>query len=67
MNGCYYNKEDVDLTIVYMSGFYDGEKKWKDRIKEKLNTVKDYETEIDDDVYDYKKVQFETCEELLKG
>ena len=67
MNGCYYNQEVDDLTTVYMSGFYDGEKKWKDKIKQKLNTVKDYETEIDDDVYDYKKTQFETYEELLEG
>ena len=26
--------ENADLTIVYMNGFYDGEKKWKDKIKE---------------------------------
>lgn len=64
--GCFYNQEVDDLTTVYMSGFYDGEKKWKDRIKEKLNTVKDYKAEIDDDIYDYKKVQFETYKELLE-
>ena len=25
--------ENADLTTVYMNGFYDGEKKWKDKIK----------------------------------
>lgn len=29
------SEEDIDLITVYMSGFYDGEKKWKDKIKEK--------------------------------
>lgn len=28
-----------DLTIVYMNGFYDGEKKWKDKIKEKIEKL----------------------------
>ena len=27
--------KNADLTTVYMNGFYDGEKKWKDKIKEK--------------------------------
>ena len=27
--------ENADLTTVYMNGFYDGEKKWKNKIKEK--------------------------------
>ena len=39
MNGCYYNQEVDDLTTVYMSGFYDGEKKWKDKIKAKINKL----------------------------
>lgn len=29
--------ENADLTTVYMNGFYDGEKKWKDKIKELQN------------------------------
>lgn len=28
--------ENADLSIVYMDGFYDGEKKWKDKINEKI-------------------------------
>lgn len=31
--------ENTDLTTVYMSGFYDGEKKWKDKIKEKIEEL----------------------------
>ena len=26
--------ENADLTTVYMTGYYDGENKWKDKIKE---------------------------------
>ena len=29
--------ENADLTTVHMNGFYEGEKKWKDKIKEKIN------------------------------
>lgn len=32
--------ENADLSIVYMSGFYDGEKKWKDKIKAKIEKYK---------------------------
>ena len=39
MNGCYYNQEVDDLTTVYMSGLYDGEKKWKDKIKAKIEEL----------------------------
>ena len=28
--------EEVDLTTVYLDGVYDGEQKWKDKIKEKM-------------------------------
>lgn len=28
--------ENADLTTVYINGFYDGEKKWKDKINEKI-------------------------------
>ena len=33
--------ENADLTTVYMNGFYDGEKKWKDKIKQKINEIDD--------------------------
>ena len=35
--------ENGDLTTVYLSGFYDGEKKWKDKIKAKKEYYKSYE------------------------
>lgn len=31
--------ENADLTTVYMNGFYDGEKKWKDKIKYKIEEL----------------------------
>lgn len=34
--------ENADLTIVYMNGFYDGEKKWKNKIREKIEFYKRY-------------------------
>lgn len=29
------DETELDYTTVYLSGFYDGEKKWKDKIKSK--------------------------------
>lgn len=49
---------DIDLTIVYMNGFYDGEKKVKDKIKAKIEEL-DIEIQCceyaDDDTEEYKK------------
>ena len=62
--GCYYNDKDIDLTTVYMSGFYDGEKKWKDKIYKKIN-------ELDNVKYaeciEKAQEDIELLEELLKG
>ena len=33
--------KNADLTTVYLNGFYDGEKKVKDKIKAKIEEVKD--------------------------
>lgn len=33
--------KNADLTIVYMNGFYDGEKKVKDKIKAKIEELDD--------------------------
>lgn len=56
--GCYYNEEDVDLTTVYLSGFYDGEKKWKDKIKAKIEKYKwSVDSYYNGDVSDYKQSQ----------
>ena len=37
--------EDADLTAVYMNGFYDGEKKWKDKINGLLKEIDDNNTD----------------------
>lgn len=46
--------ENADLSIVYMSGFFDGEKKCKDEIKAK---IEEYEEILDSPIIkeDYKK------------
>lgn len=41
------NKE-LDLTTVYISGVYDGEKKWKDKIKAKIEEYKKQQKEEPD-------------------
>ena len=33
--------ENADLTVVYLDGVYDGKKKWKDKIKEKIKDLKE--------------------------
>lgn len=38
--------ENADLSIVYMSGFYDGEKKWKDKIKAKIEELNEMIIEV---------------------
>lgn len=56
MSGCYYNQEVDDLTTVYLSGFYDGEKKWKDKIKTKIENIKEDEDfyREQDRMYEYE-------------
>lgn len=46
--------ENTDLSIVYMSGFYDGEKKWKYKINSK---IEEYEEILQSSIIkeDYKK------------
>ena len=53
--------EDIDLTTVYMSGFYDGEKKWKDKIR---NKIKELEEELK---YEITKNEAKIQINLLKG
>lgn len=31
--------EEIDYTTIYLSGFYDGEDKWKDKIKNRLSEL----------------------------
>ena len=78
-SGCFYNEKTADdLTTVYMSGFYDGEKKWKDKIKEKIEKLKEIIEQnqelIDNKVnatyttlaIDYSKNAIEILQELLE-
>lgn len=69
--------ESADLTSVYMNGFYDGEKKWKDKIKEKIEKLNKEKNEIEQAMnnklytynssYDLDIYKIEALEELLKG
>lgn len=43
--------ENGDLTTVYLSGFYDGEKKWKDKIKAKIEEVQNMKAKAKDIVF----------------
>jgi hypothetical protein len=54
-DGCYYNKEVDDLTTVYLSGFYDGEKKWKDKIKAMFENYKESSLMTNNTFEDFKK------------
>jgi hypothetical protein len=49
--------ENTDLTTVYMNGFYDGEKKWKDTIIKYENAIKTKisSVELDRDYGRYKR------------
>lgn len=47
--------ENADLTTVYINGFYDGEKKWKDRIREKIKEL-EQERDEEHDAGDFTKI-----------
>ena len=57
--------ENADLTTVYMSGFYDGENKWKDKIKERIEFYKRYGKIKNSNEY-VMSVEIEVLEELLE-
>lgn len=70
--GCFYNQEVDDLTTVYLSGFYDGEKKWKDKIKAKIEKLKVLAEKADDETLnacelDIRKNQIYLLDNLLNG
>ena len=44
--------ENADLTIVYMNGFYEGENKWKDKIRAKIK-----ELEEKSDYWNYDEIR----------
>ena len=63
---------EEDLTTVYMSGFYDGEKKWKDKIKAKIEKLKVLAEKSDDETLnacelDIRKNQIYLLDNLLNG
>ena len=53
--------EEIDLTTVYLDGFYNGEKKWKDKIRQK---IKDREHIIHNSKLKYGK-DFEIYEDTI--
>lgn len=57
--------ENADLTTVYINGFYDGEKKCKDKIREKIEEIKMTSSQINGD-YFMKNYQIEVLQELLE-
>lgn len=61
--------ENADLTNVYLSGFYDGEKKWKDKISGKIEEL-DIEIQqceyADDDIEEYKNDMEKEKSRLLR-
>lgn len=54
--------ENTDLNIVYMTGFYDGKNKWKDKIREK---IKEYDGLKEIDMQAYQE-QIKPLKELLE-
>lgn len=58
-------QKEQDLTTIYISGFYDGEKKWKDKIKDK---IKEIETEKKQILTIQPSLQaYEYCIEVLEN
>jgi hypothetical protein len=57
--------DNADLTLVYMNGFYDGENKWKDKIKEKIEFYKRYGKVKNSNEYVMCE-EIEVLEELLE-
>lgn len=62
--------ENADLTTVYMNGFYNGEKKWKDKIKNKIKEINETYEELEEDElgrkeYYYPNYTIDILEELL--
>lgn len=53
---------DINLTIVYMNGYYDGEDKWKKKLKEK---IKEYDGLKEMDMQAYEE-QVEPLKEMLE-
>lgn len=59
--------ENADLTNVYLSGFYDGEKKWKDKIREKIKEYQEQRRKAETNKINDMFVNYiDVLEELLE-
>lgn len=65
--------KSTDLTTVYLNGFYDGEKKWKDEIKAKIeefklarDTILEHEAEYKRPMMTYDLIRNDYCEKMLQ-
>ena len=62
--------KNADLTTVYLNGFYDGEKKVKDKIKAKIEELnkdfKEYENGQEWEIQDEIKGQIAVLQSLLE-
>lgn len=63
------NVEEIDYTTIYLSGFYNGEDKWKDKIKSKKEELrKEYENCRREDTFKKAKILYQRniLEEVLE-
>ena len=62
--------KNADLTTVYLNGFYDGEKKVKDKIKAKIEELnkdfKEYENGQEWEIQDEIRGQIDVLQSLLE-
>lgn len=53
------NKEiEEDYTSVYLSGFYDGENKWKSKIKQKIEELDKEEQKLQNSISDEEREEY---------
>lgn len=57
------NDEEIDYTTIYLSGFYNGEDKWKNKIK---NRKSELEKENEEQSDSYRQVIILDLENLLE-
>ena len=48
--------DELDFMTIHMNGFYNGEKKWKDKIKEKINKLKKNDIEYSETIAILEKI-----------
>ena len=61
---------DGDFTTIYLMGFADGEEKWKDKIKEKIEELEkeyeEYKNSAEWEIFDETKYAYNILKELLE-